>query len=164
MTTNYRMVTFKGELVEIAEKFNTWMRQNDSVEVIDIKFAPLTFNTYANQFALAVLYGVEKVASDKCKPVIDRPTPKEPILCKSAEELETLKEISRNMSVISDTVAFGACSRCWNGVRGIEHGMATLKKILSQEKDEEENKTTIEYAGDGNTTWRTEMKEENKND
>lgn len=38
------------------------------------------------------------------------------------------------------------------------------KKILSQEKDEEENKTTIEYAGDGNTTWRTEMKEENKND
>lgn len=24
MTTNYRMVTFKGELVEIAEKFNTW--------------------------------------------------------------------------------------------------------------------------------------------
>lgn len=159
MTTNYRMVTFKGELVEIAEKFNTWMRQNDSVEVIDIKFAPLTFNTYANQFALAVLYGVEKVASDKCKPVIDRPTPKEPILCKSAEELETLKEISRNMGVISDAVAFGRCARCQNPTCELKYNIHVLKGLLGLKDDA----TTVEYAGDGNTTWRTETKE-NKND
>lgn len=124
--TNYRMVTFKGELVEVGEKFNTWVRKNDNVEVIDIKFAPLTFNTYANQFALAVLYRVEKASS-----VIERPTP-------IPEELETLKAIQRNMAEISNSIAFGNCSRCWNGVEGLNRDMTTLKNMLGWKKDKED--------------------------
>lgn len=64
------------------------------------------------------------------------------------------------MAEISNAMEFGACSRCWNGVRGLEHGVATLKNILGRKKDDT---TTVEYAGDGNTTWRTETKED-KND
>lgn len=134
-TTDYRMVTFKGELVEVAEKFNTWMRKNDNVEVIDIKFAPLTFDTYANEFALVVLYRVEveKTSSDNCKlrPVIERPTP-------TPEELETLKVIQHNMAEISHAIEFGSCSRCWSGIQGLNRDMATLMNMLGWNYDKED--------------------------
>lgn len=145
MATVYRMITFEGDLDDVTRKFNAWASCDDGIEIINIQFVPLTFDTYANRHAVIVVYKeeahkVEKLTSDKCKPVIDRPTPKEPILCKSAEELETLKALQRNMANISNAMEFGACSRCWNGVRGLEHGVATLTKILSQEKMRRQNK------------------------
>lgn len=56
-------------------------------------------------------------------------------------------------------MSFGYCSRCQGPVREFKHNIYELKRLLGWEEDK-----TIEYAGDGNTTWRTEMKEENKND
>lgn len=63
------------------------------------------------------------------------------------------------MGVISDAVAFGRCARCQNPTRELKYNIHVLKGLLGLKDDA----TTVEYAGDGNTTWRTETKE-NKND
>lgn len=159
--TDYRIVTFEGDLDEVTRKFNAWANGDDGIEIVNVQFVPLTFDTYSNRHGVIVFYKKEVYKVEKYKPVIERPTPKEPISSKSAEELETLKALQRNMADISHAMEFGSCSRCWNGIHGLEHGVATLKNILGRKKDDT---TTVEYAGDGNTTWRTEMKEENKND
>lgn len=87
--TDYRMVAFEGDLNELTRKFNAWASGDDGIEIVNIQFVPLTFDTYANQHGVIVFY---------------------------------------------------------------------KKEIYKVEK-----LTSVEYAGDGNTTWRTETKED-KND
>lgn len=158
--TDYRMIAFEGDLDDVTRKFNAWASGGDGIEIVNVQFVPLTFDTYTNRHGVIVFYKKEVYKVEKYKPVIERPTPKEPISSKSAEELKTLKAIQHNMAEISNSIALGNCSRCWNGVRGLNRDMTTLKNMLGWKKDDA---TTVEYAGDGNTTWRTETKED-KND
>lgn len=163
--TDYRMIAFEGDLDDITRKFNAWASGDDGIEIVNVQFVPLTFDTYANRHGVIVfykkkVYKVEKLMSGKCKPVAERPMPKELISNKSAEELETLKAIQRNMAEISHAIEFGSCCRCWSGIQGLNRNIATLMNTLGWKKD---GTTTVEYVGDGNTTWRTETKED-KND
>lgn len=151
--TDYRMVAFEGDLDEVTRKFNAWASGDDGIEIVNVQFVPLTFDTYANRYGVIVFYKKEVYKVEKYKPVIERPTPKEAISSKSAEELKTLKAIQHNMAEISNSIAFGNCSRCWSGVQGLNRDMTTLKNMLGWKKDD---------AGDGNTTWRTETKEDKK--
>lgn len=141
--TDYRMIAFEGDLDDVTRKFNTWASGDDGIEIINVQFVPLTFDTYTNRHGVIVfykkeVYKVKKLTSGKCKLVVERPTAKEPISSKSAEELETLKAIQRNMTEISNSIAFGNCSRCWNGVQGLNRDMTTLKNMLGWKKDEED--------------------------
>ncbi len=74
-TTDYRMVAFEGDLDEVTRKFNAWASGDDGIEITNIQFVPLTFDTYANRYAVVVFYTKEVYKVQKCKPVIERPTP-----------------------------------------------------------------------------------------
>lgn len=150
--TDYRMIAFEGDLDDVTRKFNAWASGDDGIEIVNVQFVPLTFDTYSNRHGVIVFYKKEIYKVEKLKPGESVPS-------KSVEELETLKAIQRNMAEISNSIAFGNCSRCWNGVQGLNRDMTTLKNMLGWKKD---NTTTFEYAGDGNTTWRTETKEDKK--
>nr|DAH33526.1 MAG TPA: Sporulation protein Cse60 [Caudoviricetes sp.] len=132
----YRMVVFEGYLEDITRKFNAWASDDDGIDIIRIEFCPGRFTKDGEQGLIVIykkdVYKTKKANSDVCKPVVERPMPKEPISSKSAEELETLKAIQRNMAEISNSIAFGNCSRCWNGVRGLNRDMATLKNMLEE--------------------------------
>lgn len=112
--TDYRMITFEGDLDEVTRKFNTWASNDDGIEIINIQFVPITFDTYANRHAVIVVY---KGEVHKLRRIIPYMREKDPL---------------------------------------------TIFDPHIDKLDEEDDKATVEYAGDGNTTWRTEVKEENK--
>lgn len=160
-TTDYRMIAFEGDLDDVTRKFNAWASGDDGIEIINVQFVPHTFDIYANRYAVIVfykkeIYKVEKLTSGKCKPVVERPAPKESV---KQSGQDTLKEISRELAVIADALSFGYCSRCQGPSRELRYNIRVLKEMLGLNDDT----TTVEYAGDGNTTWRTETKED-KND
>ncbi len=146
--TDYRMIAFESDLDDVTRKFNAWASGDDGIEIINVQFVPLTFDTYSNRYGVIVfykkeVYKVEKLTSGKCKPVVQ----------------DTLKDISHELAVIADALSFGYCSRCQGLSRELKYNIHVLKGLLGLEDDA----TTVEYAGDGNTTWRTETKED-KND
>lgn len=186
MATDYRMITFEGDLDEVTRKFNAWASGEDGVAIISVQCMPLTFDTYANRHGVIVFYKkavckVEKLTPKEAytkhmremdpltifDPLIDRLDEEDdkpakqsaPNALDSEIGQETLKDISCKLTAIADAMSFGYCSRCQGPVREFKHDIYELKRLLGWEEDK-----TIEYAGDGNTTWRTEMKEENKND
>lgn len=57
--TNYQMITFEGDLDDVTRKFNAWASGNDGIEIINVQFMPLTFDTYANRHAVIVVYKEE---------------------------------------------------------------------------------------------------------
>lgn len=155
--TDYRMIAFEGDLDDVTRKFNAWASGDDGIEIINVQFVPLTFDTYSNRHGVIVLYKkeiykVEKLTSGKCKSVAERTT--HPV------SEDTLKYISHKLTEIADAMSFGYCSRCQGPARELKYNIHVLKGLLRLDKEEE---TTVEYAGDGNTTWRTETKED-KND
>lgn len=144
--TDYRMITFEGDLDEVKRKFNAWTSGSDGIEIINVQFTPLTFDTYANRHGVIVFYKLIKQST-----------------LNSEIGQETLKDISCKLTTIADAMSFGYCSRCQGPVREFKRDIHELKRLLGW-NEKEENKATVEYAGDGNTTWRTETKGENKND
>lgn len=155
---NYRMISFEGDLDEVTRKFNAWASGVDGIEIINVQFVPLTFDTYANRHGVIVFY--KKVHTvEKYKPA-EQSTPN---ALDSEIGQETLKNISRELTVIRDALSFGYCSRCQGPTHNLKHNIHELKRLLGW-NDTEDDKTTVEYAGDGNTTWRTETKEEKYND
>lgn len=128
--TDYRMIAFEGDLDDVVRKFNAWASGDDGIEIVNVQFVPLTFDTYANRHGVIVfykkeVYKVEKLMSDKCKPV--------------AERQDTLKEISRNVATISDAMSFGYCSRCQGPTRELKHNIYVLKELLGLDKEEDKN-------------------------
>lgn len=184
MATDYRMITFEGDLDEVTKEFNAWASGSDDIEIINVQFMPLTFDTYANRHAVIVfykkaVYKVEKLTPKEAytkhmrekDPLVDRLDEEDdrPAKQSAPNALDseigqgTLKDISCKLTAIADAISFGYCSRCRGPVREFKRDIHELKSLLGW-NDKEENKATVEYAGDGNTTWRTEVKEENKND
>lgn len=188
--TDYRMITFEGDLDEVTRKFNTWASGEDGIAIISVQCMPLTFDTYANRHGVIVFYKkavckVEKLTPKEAytkhmremdpltifDPLIDRLDEEDdkpakqsaPNALDSEIGQETLKDISCKLTTIADAMSFGYCSRCQGPVREFKRDIHELKRLLGW-NEKEENKATVEYAGDGNTTWRTETKGENKND
>lgn len=77
MATDYRMITFEGDLDEVTRKFNAWASGEDGIAIISVQCMPLTFDTYANRHAVIVFYKKKVYKIGKYKPVIERPKPKE---------------------------------------------------------------------------------------
>lgn len=77
MATDYRMIAFEGDLDDVTRKFNAWVSRDDGIEIVNIQFVPLTFDTYSNHYGVIVFYKKEVYKVEKYKPVIQRPKPKE---------------------------------------------------------------------------------------
>lgn len=56
MATEHRMIAFEGDLDEVTRKFNAWASGDDGMEIINVQFVPLTFDTYANRHGVIVFY------------------------------------------------------------------------------------------------------------
>lgn len=125
--TDYRMIAFEGDLDDITRKFNAWASGDDGIDIIGIEFCPGRFTKDGGQ-GLIVIYKKDVYKT------------KEPISSKSAEELETLKAIQRNMAEISHAIEFGSCRRCWSGIQGLNRDIATLMNTLGWKYDDKEDK------------------------
>ncbi len=146
--TDYQMVAFEGDLNDVTRKFNDWASGDDGVEIVNVQFTP---DTHIDRYVVVIfykkeVYKVKKLTPDKCKPVIERPTPKDLIKQSTLNPLDseillqTLRDISRELAGIDDAMSFGRCVRCQNPVRDLKYDIHVLKRLLGwDEKEENKN-------------------------
>lgn len=143
--TDYQMVAFEGDLNDVTRKFNDWASGDDGVEIVNVQFTP---DTHIDRYTVVVFYKKEvhkvtKLTPDKCKPVIERPTPKDLIKQTTLNALDsevllgTLRDISRELAGIDDAMAFGRCTRCQNPARNLKYYIHVLKRLLGWNEEEE---------------------------
>lgn len=146
--TDYQMVAFEGDLNDVTRKFNDWASGDDGVEIVNVQFTP---DTHIDRYVVVIfykkeVYKVKKLTPDKCKPVIERPTPKDLIKQSTLNPLDseillqTLRDISCELAGIDDAMSFGRCVRCQNPVRDLKYDIHVLKRLLGwDEKEENKN-------------------------
>lgn len=145
--TDYQMVAFEGDLNDVTRKFNDWASGDDGVEIVNVQFTP---DTHIDRYVVVIfykkeVYKVKKLTPDKCKPVIERPTPKDLIKQSTLNPLDseillqTLRDISRELAGIDDAMSFGRCVRCQNPVRDLKYDIHVFKRLLGWDEKEDKN-------------------------